>query len=71
MQKKAHMWCVLQFGTICPIMKHKKHLQKYINFGECYREVYSFPKTNNPPQMMQIVPNPKQDIFSGCFGLFF
>ena len=21
--KRAHMWCALQFGTICPIIKHK------------------------------------------------
>ena len=23
--KKARMWCVLQFGTICPIIKHKNN----------------------------------------------
>ena len=21
--KKAYMWCILQFGTICPIIRHK------------------------------------------------
>ena len=23
MQKNSHMWCVLRFGAICPIIKHK------------------------------------------------
>ena len=35
------------------------------------RLVYSFTKTDTPPEMMQIVPNLKQGTFSGCFGLFF
>ena len=39
---------------------------KYINFSERCWVFCSLTKTNTLPQMMKIVPNPKQNTFSGC-----
>ena len=40
---------------------------RYVNFSEDCSVVYSFPKTKTLPNIMKIVPNPKQ----GTFGLGF
>ena len=49
-------------------MMNRTILGKFIS-RKSNDKVY-FTKTNTPPQMMQIAPNAKKGIFSGCFGLF-
>ena len=74
--RKAYMCCVLQFGTNCLITKNKNTCGKRINFSEGCRVACNFSKSNTPLQMfltflmMQIVPNPKQGTFLGCFVCF-
>ena len=67
-KKRITLWA-MQFGITCFIL-HQKHRLRYGNFREGCRVVCSFTQTNTPPQMINIVPNPKQGKFSGCFGLF-
>ena len=72
MQKRTYVVCF----TIWDYLSYyktttKKYLWRYVNFSESCRVVCSFNKTNTPPHMMQIVPNPKQDTFSDCFELLF
>ena len=62
------MWCVLQFATICLIMKHKNTCEGTLTL---VKVAGWSAKTNIPPKMMQIVPKPKQSIFLDSFGLFF
>ena len=69
-KKKKIKLCAMQFRITCFIL-HQKHRLRYGNFREGCRVVCSFTQTNTPPQMINIVPNPKQGNFSGCFGLFF
>ena len=54
---KRRIYSVTISGTICPIIKHKNICGSTLILVKVV--------------MIQIVPNPKQDKFSGCFGLFF
>ena len=65
--------CCVFFATLDHLSYDdiKKYLWTYVNFNEGCRVVCSFAKTNTPPQMMPIVPEPKQSTLSGCFYLIF
>ena len=69
MQKSKYLVC---FAILEHLYYDKsKALWKSVNFSEGCRVACSFNKFNAPSQMKQIVPNPNQGAFAGCFDLFF